>query len=117
MQPLDDRQLDVRNLQDFVRQLGPDQTPVLLDVREPWERALARLSLPGTTPLDIPMQSLPTRLGELGPTQPILVLCHHGMRSQQCVAFLLQQGRANTYNISGGIDAWSRLVDATVPRY
>jgi rhodanese-related sulfurtransferase len=39
------------------------------------------------------------------------------MRSQQCVAFLLQQGRANTYNISGGIDAWSRLVDARVPTY
>lgn len=111
------QQLDVRELQAFVQHLGPDQRAVLLDVREPWEVALARLDLPGTTPVDIPMQSLPQRLGELDAMQPILVLCHHGMRSQQCVAFLLRQGHAQAYNISGGIDAWSRLVDSRVPTY
>ena len=91
--------------------------PLLLDVREAWELQSASLTLPGTRTLHLPMNSLPARMHELDPTQPILVLCHHGARSQQCVAFLQQQGWAAVYNVAGGIDAWSLEVDASVPRY
>jgi rhodanese-related sulfurtransferase len=63
------------------------------------------------------MDALPARLDELDRAQPILGLCHHGARSQQCVAFLRAQGFEAVYNIAGGIDAWSREVDASVPRY
>ena len=92
-------------------------TPVLLDVREAWELQTARFDLPGARSLHIPMGTLPARLHELDRLQPILVLCHHGARSQQCVTFLQRQGFEAAYNVAGGIDAWSREVDGSVPRY
>ncbi len=93
------------------------QTPVLLDVREPWEIATAALDLPGVARCDIPMGQIPTHLAELDPSQAQLVLCHHGMRSLQVAYFLSEHGYPHTYNIEGGIDAWSLLVDTGVPRY
>lgn len=90
---------------------------VLLDVREPWELQTARIALPGATALDIPMMGVPARLGEIPRAQPIACICHHGARSAQVVAFLMQQGYTDVYNLTGGIDAWSTLVDQTVPRY
>lgn len=109
-------QLSVHDLTGFVIDRA-DQAPVLLDVREAWELQTARLDLPGASTLHIPMHTLPARLHELRRTQPILGLCHHGARSWQCVAFLQQQGYDAVYNVAGGIDAWSREVDASVPRY
>ncbi len=91
--------------------------PVLLDVREPWEIATARLALPDLPMLAIPMQETPARLAELPPDQPILALCHHGMRSLQVAMFLDRQGYPHVYNIMGGIDAWSNQIDPSVPRY
>jgi rhodanese-related sulfurtransferase len=91
--------------------------PQLLDVREPWEIALASLSLPEAPTQAIPMQQIPLRLAELDPAQPLFVLCHHGMRSLQVTMFLRQHGYPHTYNIADGIDAWSRQVDPGVPSY
>ena len=109
-------EVSVQQLAEFIAS-QPAASPVLLDVREAWELQTARLNLPGTTTLHMPMQTLPARLHELDRAQPILVLCHHGARSWQCVAFMQQQGFEAVYNVSGGIDAWSREVDAAVPRY
>ncbi len=89
----------------------------LLDVREPWELQLCRLVVPGARALDIPMQEVPGRLHDIDPTQPVVCICHHGMRSAQVVAFLQRQGYEHAYNLTGGIDAWSTQVDAGVPRY
>lgn len=91
--------------------------PVLLDVREPWEIATARIVLDGAASVTIPMQQIPARLAEIDRDQPILALCHHGMRSQQVALFLDAQGYPSVYNIAGGIDAWSRQVDPRVPVY
>lgn len=130
-------QLPVRDLMAFVQDRGLSQaqdlpagtavlavpavpaekSPVLLDVREAWELQAARFDLPGARSLHIPMGTLPARLHELDRLQPILVLCHHGARSLQCVTFLQRQGFDAAYNVAGGIDAWSREVDGTVPRY
>jgi len=90
---------------------------VLLDVREGWEVQLARIALPGVQSLHIPMQTVPQRLDELAEVQPIVCICHHGMRSAQVVAFLQRQGHAQVYNLAGGVDAWSAQVDPAVPRY
>ncbi len=109
-------QLRVQDLAAFV-QASAENPPLLLDVREAWELQTAGLDLPGARLMHIPMSSLPARLHELDRTQPILGLCHHGARSLQCVAFLRRQGFDSAYNIAGGIDAWSREVDPTVPRY
>jgi rhodanese-related sulfurtransferase len=92
-------------------------TPVLLDVREPWEVQTACVSEDGFKLLTIPMREVPARLAELDPEQPIACICHHGMRSLQVANFLVQSGFTEVVNLQGGIDAWSQEVDPSVPRY
>ncbi len=91
--------------------------PLLLDVREPWEFALAAIRIDGTETRLMPMNTVPERSGELDPAQPIVCICHHGARSAQVVAFLERQGFEAVYNLAGGVDAWSAQIDAAVPRY
>lgn len=87
---------------------------VVLDCREPEEVAVARIS--GTT--HIPMGDIPARCGELDPDLETVVYCHHGVRSMKVAVWLLEQaGFARVLSLRGGIDAWSREVDPTVPRY
>lgn len=94
---------------------------LVLDVREPWERQTASIKAPqGLENLEIlaiPMNSIPGRIGELDKTRPVACLCHHGMRSQSVAAFLAQHGFETVANITGGISAWSRELDASVPQY
>ena len=90
-----------------------DSRPRLLDVREPWEWQLAKID--GSE--NIPMRQIPVATDELNRTHPTVVICHHGVRSLQVIAFLERQGFANLHNLRGGIDAWSRQIDPTVPVY
>ena len=97
-----------------------DATPVLLDVREPWELQTASVVPQGFTLVAIPMNEIPGRLAELNDGQPglrIACLCHHGARSQRVAAFLNQNGFDQLANVAGGIDAWSSQHDPSVPRY
>jgi len=94
-----------------------EPAPLLLDVREPWEFALARVEVEGLRTWHIPMNEIPERLSELDAEQPTVCICHHGMRSAQVVAFLEHQGFDAVYNLAGGIAAWSDEVDPSVPRY
>lgn len=111
-------QIPVTELVEQLRRLrDAGQQPRVLDVREPWEVALAGLALAEAPTVAIPMQQIPARLAELDPAQPLFVLCHHGMRSLQVTMFLRQHGYPHTYNIADGIDAWSRQVDPAVPSY
>jgi len=90
---------------------------LLLDVREAWEFALGAIHLAGTQTLHMPMNEVPARLAELDPAQPVVCICHHGMRSAQVVAFLSHHGFDAAYNLAGGTDAWSEQVDPNLPRY
>jgi rhodanese-related sulfurtransferase len=108
--------LHVQELIPFLEAQAARQ-PVLLDVREAWEVALAPLPLPGVRTLHIPMGEIPERHGELQASQLIIAFCHHGMRSAQVVAFLSQRGYPEVYNLAGGTHAWSSLVDPSVPCY
>lgn len=93
---------------------------VLLDVREAWELDLASLRLPGATLRHLPLSRLAAQPGELlqlDPAQPVVCVCHHGVRSAQVAAFLQRHGFDAVYNLEGGIDAWSLQVDRQVPRY
>ena len=98
---------------DLSRRIAGPDAPVVLDVREPQEIALARF--PGA--LEIPMQSVPSRMGELDRNAEIFVLCHHGMRSAHVADYLAEQGFTRVGNVTGGIDAWALMVDPSVPRY
>lgn len=93
-------------------------TPVVLDVREPWELQTASVRPePGFELVAIPMNEVPARLAQLDAQRPVACLCHHGARSQRVAMFLAQQGFGEVANIAGGIDAWSQERDAGVPRY
>ncbi|MBQ0931559.1 sulfurtransferase [Ideonella sp. 4Y16] len=94
-----------------------DRQPLLLDVREAQELAIAPLNLAGVPTLHMPMHLVPLRRTELDPARPVVVFCHHGARSAQVVAYLSNHGFDEVYNLEGGTDAWSRLVDPSVPRY
>jgi len=86
----------------------------LLDVREPWECETANIQ--GAKLL--PMGDVPARAHqELDPEDHIVVICHHGVRSMNVTAWLRQQGFENAQSMRGGIDAWSRRVDNSVPLY
>jgi rhodanese-related sulfurtransferase len=86
----------------------------LLDVRESWEFEMAHMT--GATL--VPMGDIPSRAHqELDPEDHIVVVCHHGVRSMNVTAWLRQQGFEKAQSMRGGIDAWSRQVDGTVPTY
>jgi len=86
----------------------------LLDVREPWEFETAHLDGAKL----IPMGDVPSRAHqELDPEYHIVVICHHGVRSMNVAVWLRQQGFDKAQSMRGGIDAWSRRVDAKVPLY
>jgi adenylyltransferase/sulfurtransferase len=85
----------------------------LVDVRQPVEHAIA--SLAGATL--VPLNTLPSRVGELDPARPTVVFCHHGPRSLHATQWLRAQGFLRVASLAGGIDAWSREVDPGVPRY
>jgi rhodanese-related sulfurtransferase len=86
---------------------------VLLDVREPHEIAAA--SLPGA--VHVPMREVPARLDEFDPSAEFAVMCHHGGRSDQVARFLRARGFDRVHNVDGGIDAYSKRIDPSVPRY
>ena len=93
--------------------LESPQPPLVLDVRENWERAAARL--PDT--LDIPMMEIPQRLAELPRERAIVVMCHGGVRSLKVAQFLAQNGFTQIANLTGGIHAWANDVDPGVGTY
>lgn len=105
------QQLQVRDLKTRLDQTG--NKPLLLDVREPWE--VQRCALNGA--LHIPMGQIQTRLGELDPEQEIVVVCHHGIRSNSVANYLARNGFARLYNLAGGIDAWAREIDKNMAIY
>ena len=85
----------------------------LVDVRTEEERAIAQIQ--GSRLLN---QEGHDYLVSLDRNTVMLFQCHHGIRSQSAAEyFLREQGFSNLYNLRGGIDAWSQLVDPSVPRY
>jgi|SRR5579872_5110109 len=100
--------------QEVKRQMDARQPMRLIDVREPFEVQQARIDGAEV----IPMRSVPKALPQLEDEEnPIVIFCHHGMRSLQVVGWLREQGVENCTSMAGGIDRWSLEIDPTVPRY
>ena len=92
---------------------APARDFMLLDVREPWERQIC--SFPDAK--GIPMGQLPARMDEIDPDQDIIIVCHHGIRSQQVAYYLQNAGFEKLFNVRGGIDAWAREIDTSMAKY
>lgn len=105
-----------------MKQLGPTELKArlaagdklqLLDVREEWEFQTARIE--GS--LLIPMGQVASRIAELDSAAETVVICHRGGRSMQVAGLLEQLGFPNVINLAGGVDAWARSVDPSMPVY
>ncbi|MEZ4762322.1 MAG: rhodanese-like domain-containing protein [Calditrichia bacterium] len=86
---------------------------VLLDVREPAEVEICTLK----NSILIPLNTLPNNLGKLDTEAEILVFCRSGARSKSAQNFLKKSGFKNVKNVTGGVLAWSREIDPTMPTY
>jgi rhodanese-related sulfurtransferase len=102
--------ISVREFAD-VRSAGKEHT--VLDVREARELDVCRLE----GALHVPMADVPARTDDLPTDQLLVVMCHHGARSQMVVDFLRSVGFDNAINLDGGITAWACEVDQSMPRY
>jgi rhodanese-related sulfurtransferase len=102
--------ISVRELADM-RSAGKEHT--VLDVREARELDICQLE----GALHVPMAEIPARTDDLPTNQPLVVICHHGARSQMVVDFLRSAGFDNAVNLDGGIDAWACEVDQSMRRY
>ena len=97
---------------EFVARRDRGESLTLLDVREDWELGVA--SVPNI--IHIPMGQVADRLHELDRSKEVVVLCRSGRRSLEVAKFLQQNG-FRAVNLAGGILAWSRDLDATIPTY
>jgi rhodanese-related sulfurtransferase len=97
---------------EFVARRERGDRLTLLDVREDWELGVARVP----DIVHIPMGQVANRLNEIERDQPVVVLCRSGRRSLEVAKFLQQNG-FEAVNLAGGILAWSRDLDATIPTY
>lgn len=101
---------------DLHRRLQSGEKLALIDVREHSEFQLARI--PGAEL--IPMRTVPaelSRLDALAEETPLIVLCHHGIRSLNVVQWLREHGVPSCQSLAGGIDRWSLQIDPSIPRY
>jgi rhodanese-related sulfurtransferase len=102
--------------QEVQRRIDSGEKLHLIDVREPFEFAQAKIE--GATL--IPMRAVPGELQGLEARSDegtLIVYCHHGVRSLNVVNWLREQGLEACQSMAGGIDAWSLRVDPSVPRY
>lgn len=68
--------------------------------------------------LHIPMNTIPAQLAQLGEqTDPVVVVCHAGVRSQHVAQFLEQAGFSQVINLIGGMNSWATDVDSSVSVY
>jgi len=90
-----------------------DNPPFLLDVREPSEYDVCRIK--GSQL--VPMRQIPGHIDALDSARETVVICHHGVRSYQVALYLERYGFDNVINLRGGVAAWARDVDPTMPTY
>jgi rhodanese-related sulfurtransferase len=102
-------------VEQLAESIATGSSPRLVDVRTEGEHAVA--ALPHSTL--IPLQELADRLDEVAHLReaPVVVYCHHGVRSKSGAAILEAAGFRDVVSLRGGIDAWSLRVDPKVPRY
>jgi rhodanese-related sulfurtransferase len=99
----------------LAQMLAAGEPVYLLDVREPSEHDYCRLP----DSVLIPLGELSHRVADVDPPpgSTVVVYCHHGIRSLSGAAILEANGIRESYSLAGGIEAWSTLIDPSVPRY
>lgn len=101
------------SVEELKKKMDGGDKPLLLDVREPHEYALA--DLPDA--IKVPLQTLPRNLERVPKDRDLVVYCRSGGRSANAVQFLRQMGYEKAVNLSGGINAWAERIDSTMRKY
>ncbi len=107
------KQIKSITVADLKAQLDAGSDLVILDVREPHELQIS--AIPGT--LTIPKGQVVARSAEIPKDKEVVVMCKTGMRSRDSIIMLQNQGFTNLVNLKGGINAWAREVDKSLPTY
>jgi rhodanese-related sulfurtransferase len=98
---------------DVKKILEENESARLIDVREEWEYQKAKIENSELMPLS----NFITNLNNLSKDDNLIIYCHHGVRSLQVCNYLEKLGFKNLINLEGGIDAWSKEVDSSIPIY
>ena len=98
---------------ELAKRLAAGEPIHLIDVREPHELQIS--ALPDAD--SIPLGSIATRMPKLDDTEKIVLLCRTGTRSTRALHLLTGAGFQKVMNLKGGINAWARQVDPTLPIY
>ena len=101
-------------LYDLMQREGP-RAFRLIDVREEEEFRICKLDWAELIPLAMLAQEAPVRL--IDKDKPIVVYCHHGLRSSYAADYLRSLGYEHVYNLTGGVEAWAERIDPSMPRY
>lgn len=88
-------------------------SPILIDVREPWEYAICHID--GSEL--IPMRTIPQQAPQMNPAAEMVIICHHGIRSKAVCEFLEHAGFTDVINLEGGVNAWAKQVDTSMALY
>ena len=86
---------------------------IFLDVREKSELTICKIN----HSIHFPLSLISENFNLLPKNIPIIVYCHHGIRSMKAVNFLLKNGFDKVFNLDGGINAWSIQIDPSIPKY
>lgn len=100
------------SVQDLKRKLEAGEDFFFLDVREPHEAEISQIGA-----VLIPKGVVRQRLNEIPRDQQVVVHCRSGARSADVVRWLQDEGYSDVYNVAGGINAWAKLIDPSVPIY
>jgi rhodanese-related sulfurtransferase len=106
-----DRRIQVK-VADVATALRSAAPPRLLDMRGPDEWQIAHLA--GATLVD---EAVANQVMSWPKDTAIVLYCHTGRRSLDAASYLSGHGFSNVRSMTGGLDAWSREIDPTVPRY
>lgn len=116
MHPQDDDRVPEITPAELKARLDAGERVAIIDVREPWEWDVANLGAHGARL--VPLNEIPRRMDEIPADTEVVLQCHHGGRSARALEFLRARGHeGRLLNLAGGIHAWSREVDPSVPTY
>ena len=118
--PMTETELPLITPTELKSRLDAGSGPVVVDVREHFERRIA--DLPYCDQIRIPMGELPDRLTEIDARRDdespdVVVYCKTGGRGGWATSFLIGEGRAAVYNLEGGVMGWREEVDPSLPKY
>lgn len=103
---------DVVSVEELHKWMEQGRQIQIIDVRESWERQVCKIDSD-----HFPMGKINDYLRQVERNKPVIIYCHHGMRSQQVIHYLRERGFNNLINLEGGIHQWALQIDTEMQTY